>query len=64
MQWHIEQFEDVMNEHGIGSISEIYDGNPPHQARGAISQAWSVGEIIRAMDVIDGFEAKEGRTVK
>jgi predicted glycogen debranching enzyme len=64
MQWHIEQFEDVMNEHGIGSISEIYDGNPPHQARGAISQAWSVGEIIRAMDVIDGFEAKEGRAVK
>ncbi|GAB1538438.1 amylo-alpha-1,6-glucosidase [Scytonema sp. NUACC21] len=34
--------------HGcIGSISEIFDGDEPHQTRGAIAQAWSVAEVIR-----------------
>ncbi|MBD2666255.1 amylo-alpha-1,6-glucosidase [Richelia sinica] len=32
---------------GLGSISEIFDGDPPHTARGAIAQAWSVAEVIR-----------------
>jgi predicted glycogen debranching enzyme len=32
---------------GIGSISEIFDGDPPHHPRGCISQAWSVAEILR-----------------
>ncbi len=40
-------FEDVMTNSGIGTISEIYDGDPPHEARGAISQAWSVAELLR-----------------
>ncbi len=53
MEWYIEQFEDTMKEHGIGSISEIYDGDPPHTARGAISQAWSVSEILRSLELID-----------
>jgi predicted glycogen debranching enzyme len=34
MNWHYEQFENVMKEHGIGSISEIYDGDPPHKPAG------------------------------
>jgi len=40
-------FEEVMNEAGIGTISEIYDGDPPHTARGALSQAWNVSELLR-----------------
>jgi len=31
----------------IGSISEIFDGDAPHVPRGAIAQAWSIGEVIR-----------------
>jgi predicted glycogen debranching enzyme len=31
----------------IGSVSEIFDGNPPHAARGCFAQAWSVAEILR-----------------
>jgi len=31
----------------VGSISEIFDGDAPHTPRGAISQAWSVAEVIR-----------------
>ena len=46
-------FEEVMSEHGVSTISEIYDGDPPHTARGAISQAWSVGEILRIMELLD-----------
>jgi len=33
---------------GLGSISEIFDGDPPHAPRGCISQAWSVAEPLRA----------------
>jgi len=32
---------------GIGSLSEIFDGDPPHTPRGCPAQAWSVAEIIR-----------------
>lgn len=31
----------------LGSISEIFDGDPPHAPQGAIAQAWSVAEVIR-----------------
>jgi len=51
----IEGFKDVMCEHGISSISEIYDGNPPHKPKGAISQAWSVAEILRIMKLIEKY---------
>ena len=43
----ITGFEPVMTELGIGSIPEIFDGDPPHRARGAISQAWSVAALLR-----------------
>jgi len=33
---------------GLGSVSEILDGDPPHTPRGCIAQAWSVTEILRA----------------
>ena len=45
--------EEVMNEHGISTISEIYDGDPPHTPRGCISQAWSVGEVLRIIKILD-----------
>jgi glycogen debranching enzyme len=34
---------------GIGSVSEIFDGDYPHTPRGCISQAWSVGELLRTI---------------
>ena len=33
---------------GLGTISEIFDGDPPHTSRGCVSQAWSVAEPLRA----------------
>ena len=34
-------------DHGMGSISEIFDGDAPYSPRGCIAQAWSVGEVLR-----------------
>ena len=45
--------EDVMSEHGISTISEIHDGDPPHSPKGAISQAWSVGEVLRIIELLE-----------
>jgi predicted glycogen debranching enzyme len=45
--------EEVMSEHGITTISEIYDGDPPHSPQGAISQAWSVSEVLRIIDILE-----------
>ncbi len=45
-------FEEEMTVDGIGTVSEVYDGNPPHYAGGAISQAWSVAELLRMKDMI------------
>jgi glycogen debranching enzyme len=42
-----------MSEHGVSTISEIYDGDPPHAPNGAISQAWSVGEVLRIIDLLE-----------
>jgi len=49
----ISGLEAVMSEHGISTISEIYDGDPPHAPGGAISQAWSVGEVLRIIDLLE-----------
>jgi len=35
-------------EAGLGAISEVYDGDPPHKAGGCTAQAWSVAEPLRA----------------
>lgn len=48
-------FEEEMTEAGIGTISEIYEGDPPHQSRGAISFAASVGELLRIAKLIEQY---------
>jgi len=35
-------------DHGLGSVSEIFDGDPPFAARGCLAQAWGVAELLRA----------------
>jgi len=50
-----EGFEEEMSERGIGSVSEVYDGDPPHQGKGTISQAWSVSALLRIRRMIKSF---------
>ena len=42
-------FIQHLNEACVGSISEIFDGDPPFVPRGCISQAWSVAEYLRVL---------------
>lgn len=43
----LKPFEDHLRDAGLGSISEILEGDPPHLPRGCIAQAWSVAEVLR-----------------
>lgn len=54
----VDNFEEDMNCYGIGSIAEIYDGDPPHNPKGTISQAWSVAAILRINQMIEQYSAK------
>ena len=45
----LEAFRPHLETAGLASISEIFDGDAPHQPRGCIAQAWSVGEILRVL---------------
>lgn len=49
----VESFESEITEHCIGTISERYNGNPPHQAKGAISMAWNVAALLKLMKLIE-----------
>jgi predicted glycogen debranching enzyme len=43
----LRPFEQHLGDAGVGSISEIFDGDPPHYPRGCVAQAWSVAEVLR-----------------
>ena len=43
----IEGFVPHLGQAGVGTISEIFDGDAPHAPRGCIAQAWSVAELLR-----------------
>lgn len=48
---------------GLGHISEIFDGSPPHEPHGCFAQAWSVAEVLRAKCLIEEYKAQcVGRT--
>lgn len=46
----IQPLLDHLSEAGLGSISEIFDGNMPHRPVGCFAQAWSVAEVLRVYD--------------
>jgi predicted glycogen debranching enzyme len=41
-------FEEELGDRGIGTISELFDGNPPYRGRGGVSFAMSVAEVLRS----------------
>lgn len=54
-------FEEDINIHGIGSVAEIYDGDPSHSPHGCISSAASVAEIIRGEWLLDNVKKLKNR---
>jgi glycogen debranching enzyme len=48
----LEPMADHLSAAGLGTLSEIFDGDPPLSPRGCIAQAWSVAEVLRAWQAI------------
>jgi Glycogen debranching enzyme len=51
-------YEDEMINHCIGTIPELFDGNPPFNGRGAISFAMNVAEILRTLELLEKYNFK------
>ena len=52
----LETFEETMTEHCVGTLSEVYNGDPPHKGKGALSQAWNVAGVFYALNRIHNFK--------
>lgn len=50
-------FEDDMTQGCIGSLSQLYDGNPPYVGRGAVSHATNVAEVLRTYRALKRLDA-------
>lgn len=48
-------YEDEMNYHTLGTISELFDGNPPFHGRGGMSFAMNVAEILRTLKLLENY---------
>ena len=48
-------YEDEIDYHALGSISELFDGNPPFHGRGAMAFAMNVAEILRTLKLLEKY---------
>ena len=48
--------EDEMGQHCIGTLPELFDGNPPFTGRGAISFAMNVAEMLRILKLLSKYQ--------
>ena len=59
----LQGFEHHLGEACIGTISEVFDADPPHTPRGCVAQAWSVAEVLRAYGKTDETKTVAGRGI-
>jgi len=52
----VNAFEQDLTKHGVGAISEVYDGDPPHHPHGAIASATATAGLLRAMYLIPKYD--------
>jgi glycogen debranching enzyme len=59
----IDRFSEHLQEACLGQVSEIFDGDEPHNPGGCIAQAWSVAELLRLAKLVDrkASESKNAR---
>ena len=55
-EWLIEGFYNDLSKHGVGAFSELYDGDPPHEAHGAISSALSTSALLAVDYIINKYK--------
>jgi len=51
----LEDYDKELGDHCLGTISEAYNGNPPHTAKGAVSMAWNVAGVLRVIKSIEPY---------
>ena len=56
MQRMLVGFEVEMSEHCIGTLNELYDGNPPYKGHSGMSYAPSVAAVISVMDTMKKYQ--------
>jgi len=54
------RFGEEIQSYGIGSINELFDGDPPHAPWGAVSQAWSVGAVLMIRETTERWRRRRG----
>lgn len=52
-------FEEELFYHCVGTIPELFDGNPRFSGRGAISFAMNVSGILRAINLLERYKSEE-----
>ena len=57
----LARFGEEIQSYGIGSINELFDGDPPYVPRGAVSQAWSVGAVLMIREATERWHRRRGR---
>lgn len=56
----LARFGEEIQSYGIGSINELFDGDPPHAPWGAVSQAWSVGAVLMIRETTERWRRRRG----
>ena len=59
-QLWLEPIRDHLCDAGLGTVSEIFDGAPPHHPRGAPAQAWSVACVLEAWQRLERLKGEHG----
>lgn len=54
-EWLTEGFYEDLSKHGVGAFSELYDGDPPHEAHGAISSAMTTAALLNINWLIEKY---------
>jgi predicted glycogen debranching enzyme len=49
----LDGFAPELAGHGLGHVSEVFDGDPPHRPGGCFAQAWSTAELLRAYQLCE-----------
>ena len=52
----LEMFEEALTEHCVGTLSEVYNGDPPHTGKGAVSMAVNIAGVCYALHKVKSFK--------
>lgn len=52
----LKGFESEMSENCLGTVSEMYNGSPPHTGKGAVAQAWNVAALLYTIHLLENTE--------